>query len=83
MNNTSYNINEDNKIHNEERNRRLKKEVKRFGKRMQEDLKDGNFVSAVQSFCQILNNKSPDWNEIAQIWSYAVEHRNLQFIRAI
>jgi len=36
-----------------ERNCRLKKELKRFGKRMQEDLRDGNFVSAVQSFCQI------------------------------
>ena len=86
MNQVSQNQNktdEDLKGGSEERNRRLKKELKRFGKRMQEDLKDGNFVSAVNSFCQILNNKCPDWNEIAQIWSYAVEHKNLQFVKAI
>lgn len=71
------------KKNSEERNRRLKKELKRFSKRMQEDLRDDNFVSAVQSFCQILNNKVPDWNEIAQIWSYAVLNRNIQYIKAI
>lgn len=67
----------------EERNKRLKKEVKRLNKRMQEALKDESIIDACQHFCQIICNKSPEWNEVAQIWGFAVSKRDIKFVRVI
>jgi hypothetical protein len=67
----------------EERNKRLKKEIKRLSKRMQDALKDDNFVEACQFFCQIICNKSPEWNEVAQIWGYAIHKKDIKYIRII
>lgn len=67
----------------EERNKRLKKEIKRLSKRMQEALKEENLIEACQHFCQIICNKAPDWNEVAQIWGYAISQKNIKFVRII
>lgn len=67
----------------EERNKRLKKEVKRLNKRMQEALKDESIIDACQHFCQIICNKAPEWNEVAQIWGFAVSNRDIKFVRII
>jgi hypothetical protein len=67
----------------EERNKRLKKEIKRLNKRMQDALKEENLIDACQHFCQIICNKTPDWNEVAQIWGYAIGQKNIKFVRII
>jgi hypothetical protein len=67
----------------EERNKRLKKEIKRISKRMQESLKEENLIDACHHFCQIICNKVPDWNEVAQIWGYAIAQKKIKFVRII
>lgn len=54
----------------EERGRRLKRDVRKMSKRMQTYLHKDEFDQAVSVFVDILKNKSPDWNEISQMWSY-------------
>lgn len=67
----------------EERNRRLKREMKKLSKRMQLSLKENNFIEACQYFCQIISNKIPDWNEISQIWCYAILKKEAKYARVI
>lgn len=67
----------------EEREKRLQKEIKRLNKRMHHNLREDNFIEACQAFCQIICNKSPDWNEVSQIWSHAILKKELKFARVI
>lgn len=67
----------------DERDKRLKKEIKRLNKRMHHNLRENNFIEACQAFCQIICNKSPDWNEVSQIWSHAILKKELKFARVI
>lgn len=70
-------------VPSEERNKRLKREIKRLGKRMLESLNEDNFIEACKYFCQIICNKQPEWNEVAQIWSYAIFKKDIKFISII
>jgi hypothetical protein len=67
----------------EEREKRLQKEIKRLNKRMHHNLREDNFIEACQAFCQIICNKSPDWNEVSQIWSHAILKKELKYARVI
>lgn len=67
----------------EERERRLKKEIKRLNKRLHQSLRNDNFVEACQHFCQIISNKKPEWNEVCQIWSYALHKKEPKYAKVI
>ena len=67
----------------DERERRLKREIKRLNKRMYQSLKEENFVEACQFFCQIICNKPPEWNEVSQIWSHAIQKKNAKYAKII
>lgn len=59
------------------------KEVKNLHKRMQELLKESNFIEAVGLLKQILQLKEANWQEISCIWNYAIHNRDITMARTI
>ncbi|KAL4510686.1 hypothetical protein ABPG72_004840 [Tetrahymena utriculariae] len=61
----------------------LQKKIFKLSKQMQENLKQDKYFEACQVLVQILSKKSPEWNEINHIWSYALLSKDIVYVKVL
>ncbi|KAL4464082.1 hypothetical protein ABPG74_006019 [Tetrahymena malaccensis] len=61
----------------------LQKKIFKLSKQMQENLKQDKYFEACQVLVQILSKKSPEWNEINHIWSYALLSKDIIYVKVL